>query len=150
MKIKSLSGLLPLMLAASVAYADLEPWKDYEPSEAVWSVTTIRVDANMDDAYLEGLKKTWVSTSEIARKLGQIEEYKVYRSDLPQSGEFNLLLVVKFKNTNALAPSKKLYDDFIKAAGKAVVDETTDYAQENYPAMRTITGQYLMREITFK
>lgn len=150
MRIKSTLMFLSLCLCSIAAYADLDPWKDYEPSEFVWSVTTIKVDANMGDAYLEGLKHTWVETSEIAKKLGQIEDYRIYRSDLPMSGGFNLMLFVKFKDTNALAPNRKNYEDFIKAVGKANVDETTEYAQKNYPAMREITGQYLMREITVK
>ena len=119
-------------------------------SDAVWSVTTIRVDANMDDAYLEGIKNTWVPGSEIAKELGQLEDYWIYRSDLPQSGDFNLLLVVKFANTADLAPNKERYEAFMKEFGQAAADESTEYAQKNYPAMREITGQYLMREIDFK
>ncbi len=141
---------LSLLLGSTVAVADLEPWKDYDQSDAVWSVTTIKVLPNMDDAYLEGLAKTWVTTNEIAQKLGQIEEYAIYRSDLPQSGDFNLLLVVKFKNTQDLAPNKARYDAFIKEFGKQQSDEVTEYAQKNYPAMREITGQYLVRQITLK
>ena len=137
-------------LGSTIAFADLDPWTDYEPSEAVWSVTTVRVHANMDDAYLEGLANTWVTGNETAMKLGQIEEYKIYRSDLPQSGDFNLLLVVKFSKTDDLAPSKARYDAFMKEFTKKRADETIDYAQKNYPAMREITGQYLMREITLK
>jgi hypothetical protein len=134
-----------------VAVADLEPFKDYDMSEAVWSVTTIRVSPNMDDAYLEGLAKTWTSTNEIAKKLGQIEEYHIYRSDLPQSGDFNLLLVVKFKDANsANQPNKAQYDAFIKEMGKQKSDEATEFSQKNYPAMREITGQYQVREITLK
>ena len=141
---------LSLLLTSTVALADLEPWKDYEESEAVWSVTTIRVNPNMGDAYLEGLAKTWTKTNEISKKLGQIEDYHIYRSDLPQSGNFNLLLVVKFKNTQDLAPNKARYEAFMKEFGKQQADETTQYAQKNYPAMREITGQYLLREITLK
>jgi hypothetical protein len=141
---------LSLLLGSTVALADLEPWKDYDTSEAVWSVTTIRVAPNMDDAYLEGLAKTWVTTSEISKKLGQIEDYEIYRSDLPQSGEFNLLLIVKFAKTADLAPNKARYEAFMKDFGKARSDETTEYAQKNYPAMREITGQYLLRKITLK
>jgi hypothetical protein len=141
---------LSLLLAPTLAMADLEPWKDYTESDAVWSVTTIRVNANMDDAYLEGLTKTWVKTNEIAKKLGQLEEYHIYRSDLPQSGDFNLLLVVRFKSTQDLAPNKERYDAFMKEFGKQQSDEATQYAQKNYPAMREITGQYLFREITLK
>jgi hypothetical protein len=149
MRVKIL--LLSLMaFASTTAFADLEPWKDYTTSESVWQVTTIKVHSNMDDAYLEGLKKTWVASNEVAKKLGQLEEYHIYRSDLPDSGSFNLLLVVKFKNSEALAPNKARYDAFMKDWGAERNKATTDTAQHEYPAMRDITGDYLLREITIK
>ena len=141
---------LSLLLTSLTANADLTPFKDYDTSEAVYSTTTVRVNANMGDAYLEGLKNTWVAGNELAKELGQIEDYKMYRSDLPQSGDFNLLLIVKFKNTSDLGPSKEKYDAFMKKWGEKRNKETTEYAQKNYPGMRTITGQYNMREITLK
>ncbi len=135
-------------IGVAVAYADLKPWKDYQESDAVWWVTTVKVDANMGDAYLEGLRKTWVSGNEVSKKLGQIEDYKIYRSMLPQSGEFNLMLVVKFKTTSDLGPNKARYDAFMKEYGEARNKEITEFSQKNYPAMRKITGDYLVREIT--
>lgn len=71
-------------------------------------------------------------------------------SDLPDSGDFNLLLVVKFANTSDLAPSKERYEAFMAEWGKEQADASTEYAQKNYPGMRTITGEYIMREITLK
>jgi hypothetical protein len=150
MRSKSLVGGLALMFLASPVFADLEPWTDYEVSDAVWLVTTVKVDANMGDAYLEGIKQTWAASNEVAKELGQIEEYSIFRSDLPQSGYFNLLLVIKFANTSDLAPNKERYEAFIEAWGKANADASTDYAQKNYPGMRKITGDYMMREITLK
>jgi hypothetical protein len=151
MKFQTSALALGLLLGSTVALADLEPYKDYDTSEAVWSVTTIRVAPNMDDAYLEGLAKTWVTTNEVAKKLGQIEEYHIYRSDMPQSGDFNLMLVVKFKDANsANQPNKAQYDAFIKEFTKQKSDEVTEFSQKNYPAMREITGQYQVREITVK
>ncbi len=141
---------LALLMGSGVAMADLEPWKDYEESESVWSVTTIKVASNMGDAYLEGLKKTWVSTNEVAKKLGQIKDYAVYRSDLPASGDFNLILVIEFANTLDLAPNKARYEAFMKAVGKEELDKTTEFSQKNYPAMREIKGEYNVRKITFK
>jgi hypothetical protein len=143
-------GVFALMFIGSAAFADLEPWTDYEVSDAVWSITTVKVDANMDDAYLEGLKRTWAAGNEVSKELGQIEDYWIFRSDLPQSGHFNLLLVVKFSNTADLAPNKERDDAFLNAVGQAAADESTEYAQKNYPGMRKITGEYLMREITLK
>jgi len=138
------------MMFASTAFADLTPWTDYEPSDAVWSVTTVRVDPNMDDAYLEGLAKTWVASNKIAKELGQIEDYAIYRSELPQSGDFNLLLVIKFANSEDLAPNKARYEAFMKKWGQANADASTDFAQKNYPGMREITGQYRFRKIELK
>lgn len=150
MNIKPISIGIALLSLSFAAYADLEPYKDYDVSDAVWSVTTVRVKANMDDAYLEGLRDTWVSGNKIAQELGQIESWAIFRSDLPESGDFNLVLVVKFANTADLAPNKAKYEAFMKKFGEEQNKRTTEYAQKNYPAMREITGQYNLREITIK
>ena len=150
MRIKSLIGGLALMFLASPVFADLEPWTDYEVSDAVWLVTTVKVDANMGDAYLEGIKQTWAASNEVAKELGQIEEYSIFRSDLENSGSFNLLLIIKFANTADLAPNKERYEAFIDAWGQANADASTDYAQKNYPGMRELTGQDMLRDITLK
>jgi hypothetical protein len=98
------------LFVSGIAVADLNPWKDYDVSDAVWSVTTVKVHSNMGDAYLEGLRETWIPGNEISKELGQIEDWWIYRSDLQESGDFNLLLVVKFADTAALAPNKANYD----------------------------------------
>ncbi len=69
---------------------------------------------------------------------------------MPQSGSFNLILVIEYANVGDFGPNKERYDAFIEAWGKANADASTEYAQENYPAMRNIEGEYLMREITLK
>jgi len=148
MRFETILLALAMMMGSTAAFADLEPWKDYSESDAVWTVTTIKVHSNMGDAYLEGLKKTWVESSEIAKKLGQIEEYHIFRSDLPDSGSFNMMLVVKFKNNDMLAPNKARYEAFMKEWGAERNKKTTETAQKEYPAMRDITGEYNMREIT--
>lgn len=150
MRTKFAVVIVVVAFVAGLAVADLTPWKDYEVSQSVWSVTTVKVDANMDDAYLEGIKNTWAAANEVSMELGQIEEYKILRSDLPQSGDFNLLLMTKFKDTDALAPSQERFEAFVEKWGQAKLDETTEFAQKNYPAMRKLTGQYYLREITLK
>ena len=135
---------------AVVAYADLTPWKDYQVSDAVWVVTTVKVDPNMDDEYLEGLGRTWIAANEVEKTLGYIEDYKIYRSDLPLGGDFNILLVVKLKSTADLAPSKARYEAFMKEWGAAREKETKEIGQKTYPTMRKITGEYHFREITMK
>ena len=139
-----------LLAFTSASWADLEPFDDYDISDAVWSVTTVKVNSNMGDAYLEGLRETWVSGNKVSKELGQIEDWWIYRSDLPASGDFNLMLVVKFSDTEDLAPNKAEYKKFMAKFTKEMDEKTTAYAQKNYPGMREITGEYLMREITIK
>jgi len=138
------------MLMTAPAFADLEPFSDYDQSRSVYHLTTIQVDPNMHDAYLEGIEKTWVSSNEIAKKLGHIVDYAIYRSTLPESGDFNLMLVIEYASAADLEPDKEKYNAFIEAWGKETADEVNDYSQTNYPAMRTIDGEYLLRQITLK
>ena len=150
MRMKAILAGVVFLFVSSVSMADLTPWEDFEVSDAVYSVTTVKVDSNMGDAYLEGLRDTWIPGNKIAQELGQIESWSIYRSDLPESGDFNLILIVKFANTSDLAPNKAAYDAFMAKYTQEASDAATDYSQKNYPAMRELTGQYLMREITVK
>jgi len=149
-KIKSILLALGLSLTSTFVYADLEPYKDYTISDTVWDVSAIKVHSNMGDAYLENLKATWVASMEVMKKLGQIEAYHIYRSDLEDSGSFNLLLTIQYKNNEMMAPNKARYDAFMKEWGAERQKKTTDISQKNYPAMREVVGEYTMREITLK
>jgi hypothetical protein len=150
MRIRGALAAVAVAFGSSAAQADLEIYKDYTLSDAVWTVTTVMVKPNMIDAYLEGLKETWVSGNETSKSLGQMEDYEIYVSELPGSGDFNVLLITKFKNDEQLAPNKERYDAFMAKFGAARVKETTEKAQRDYPAMREITGDYRLRKITLK
>ena len=143
--------LMGIILAgfASVAVADLEPWTDYDISEGVTNVTTVKVDSNMIDKYLEGLSKTWAPANEIAKKLGHIEGYWIHVSQLPNSGDFNVVLGVDFKNSAALQPDKAKYEAFMKEWGEEN-QARSDEIVMTYPEIREIVGEYNMRTVTFK
>lgn len=149
MQLKSLLSVLMLILVSQSALAQLEPWTDYEVSKELWNITLIRVAPNMGDDYLEGIKETWVASNEVAKELGQIEDYHIFRSQLPQSGDVNLFLVVKFTDSSQLEPNKAEYEKFMKAWGEEREQQNREITK-NYPAMREITGEYLVREITIK
>jgi hypothetical protein len=138
-----------MVFCSQVAFAQLTPFEDYDVSSELWNITLVKVDPNMGDDYLEGLRDTWVASNEVAKELGQIEDYSIYRSQTPQSGDVNLFLVVKFKNSSQLEPNKVEYDKFMAAWGTANQDQTREITK-NYPAMREITGEYMVREITLK
>jgi hypothetical protein len=150
MRIRTALFALVLSLGSGSVLADLEIYKDYDVSESFWSVQTIKVKSNMIDAYLEGIRKTWVSGCEVSKSLGQIEDCKIFVSDLPDSGDFNVLLLTKFKNDEMAAPNKARYDAWMAKFGAAQSKAATEQAQRDYPAMREITGDYRLRELTLK
>jgi hypothetical protein len=129
--------------------AQLEPWTDYDVSDQLWNITMVKVDPNMGDDYLEGIRDTWVASNKIAKELGQIEDFHIFQSQLSESGNANLFLVVKYANSDQLDPNRQEYDKFMKAWGDANVAKSREITK-NYPAMREITGEYLVREITIK
>ena len=149
MKLRQLLTGLVLAGFASVAVADLEPWTDYDISEGVTNVTTIKVDSNMIDKYLEGLKQTWAPANEVAKELGQIEGYWIHVSQLPNSGDFNVVLGIDYKDSASLQPDKAEYDAFMKKWGEEN-QKRSDQIVQTYPDIREITGEYMMRSITFK
>ena len=120
MKLHQLLMGIVLYSVASLAVADFEPWTDYELSEGVTNVTTVKVDSNMIDNYLEGLSQSWAPANEIAKELGHIEGYWIHVSQLPNSGDFNVVLGVDFKDSASLQPDKAKYDAFMKKWGEAM------------------------------
>jgi len=149
MKIRQVLVGVVLTCVASIASADLDAWTDYDISSGVSNVTTVKVDSNMIDKYLEGIKATWAPANDVAVELGQIEGYNIYVSELANSGDFNVILVVRMKDAADLQPNKENYDAFMKKWGEEN-QKLSDKIVVTYPDIRTITGEYLMREITFK
>ena len=143
-----LMGIL-LSSVASLAVADFEPWTDYELSEGVTNVTTVKVDSNMIDNYLEGLSQSWAPANEIAKELGHIEGYWIHVSQLPNSGDVNVVLGIDFKDSAALQPDKAKYDAFMKKWGEAN-QARSDELVKMYPDIREIVGEYNMRSVKFK
>ena len=82
MKIRHVLVGVVLTGVAGIASADLDAWTDYDISSGVSNVTTVKVDSNMIDKYLEGIKATWAPANDVAVELGQIEGYNIYVSEL--------------------------------------------------------------------
>ena len=149
MRFRLLLTALLFSFISTTAMAQLEPWTDYDVSDQLWNITMVKVDPNMGDDYLEGIRDTWVASNKIAKELGQIEDFHIFQSQLSESGSANLFLVVKYANSDQLDPNRQEYDKFMKAWGDANVAKSREITK-NYPAMREITGEYLVREITIK
>ena len=132
-----------------VAKDRLEIYDDYDLGSEIMVITTVKVDANMEDVYLAGLSQSWVKAVKIQKELGSIKGWKIYRSDLPMSGDFNMVLVVTMANSADMEPNKARYEAFMKKWSESD-QKMSNEATAKYPEVRTLTGEYRMREIIMK
>jgi hypothetical protein len=127
----------------------LEIYEDYDLGTEIMVITTVKVDPNMSDVYLAGLSGSWVKAVKIEKELGFIKDWKIYASDLPVSGDFNMLLLVTMANGADIEPNKKKYEAFMKKWSEADQKMSNEISAK-YPEVRTLTGEYRMREIMMK
>ena len=145
----AIAAALALAALPSPAAAEFNEFQDYEFSDKVVELTTVRVDPGQFETYLEGLKSTWVAGNEVAKGLGHISDYAIYANMAPGNGDFHLLLVIEFPGEN-LQPSRQRYDAFMDAWGKANIDQSNETVLKLYNQIREIQGVYLTREVTIK
>jgi hypothetical protein len=139
-----------LLFSISVVAKDrLEVYEDYDLGTEIMTMTTVKVDPNMTDVYLAGLRNSWVKAVKIQKTLGYIKDWKIYGSDLSVSGDFNMVLMVVFDSAADLEPSKKKYAAFMNNWSKENEKESNEISAK-YPEVRTLTGEYRMREIILK
>lgn len=132
------------------AAAQLKVWEDYEVSDAVWSLTMVKLDPGTQDIYLEGLKSTWVAANEVAQSLGHIEYYAIHANQAVAPGAFDLLLVIKFPSTEMMGPSRERYNAFMEAWGSENQAASNEKVLELYNNIREIQGEFMTRTITIK
>jgi hypothetical protein len=149
MKIVNIFVLMLLVSLNAVAQDRLEIFKDYDLGKEVLSVTTVKVDPNMEDVYLAGLTKSWIKAVKIQKDLGHIKDWNIWASELPQSGDFNLVLTVTFESSQDLEPNKAKYDKFMKIWGEEN-QKISEETSAKYPEVRELTGEYRLRKIIFK
>ena len=120
--------------------------------ESVYQISTIDLEPNVDPQYLNQMKKTWGNNMEVFVEEGIVEEYHIFQSVNQYDGDFDLLLMVKYKNLAILDSNKKnnkRWDDAFAKARKKLSQDKTDQITATFPKMRTILDQKMMREITF-
>ncbi|MDU0352968.1 hypothetical protein RS130_02630 [Paraglaciecola aquimarina] len=112
-------------------------------------MTTVRIDPNMEGVYLAGLSQSWVKSVQVQKELGYIKDWKILASDTPLNGDFNMVLLVTFASLADMEPSKKKYMAFMKEWGSKNKDKVIEISAQ-YPEIRTLTGEYPLREIILK
>ena len=114
----------------------------------VWDVTLVRTRAGMTDDYLKNLAGAYKTTSEEAKKQGIIMDYKILMGDASNKDDFDLMLMVQYKNMAAL---DGLRDKTDPIARKLIGSEDVmRQAAVKRGETRDILGTKTLREVTLK
>lgn len=142
-------ALLALAVPAEAQPPSMTYGEDYTFDGEVHNISTVKVAPNRIGHYLAGLSRSWVMANEVAMEMGLMEDYGIYVSELPNGGDFNVMLVTTFEN----AAQRSLLDDADRAAEfnrrveERLSESETFEITEGYTQIRSIVGDYLMREV---
>jgi hypothetical protein len=145
MKTKILSVIVVLVFAFSnISFAQD---RTYESGSA-WTVGFIQINNGMGREYLNSLKTTWKAMQDEGVKQGLILSYKVFSGTASNPEDWQIMLMVEYKNLAAMEGNEAKWD----AIQKKVVGSEEDQKKlrEIRSSMRTMYGTKLMREIVYK
>jgi hypothetical protein len=115
---------------------------------SVWNVSFVKTNSGMGQDYLNNLKTTWKAVHDEALKQGLILSYKILDGEAANPQDFDILLLVEYKNLASMDGTDDKWDAIYK---KTIGDEATmKNLRESRVSMRTIYGGKLMREIVYK
>ena len=141
-----------IIAMVSITTLVAQPRETWNVGESVYQISTIDLEPNVDAQYLNQMKRTWGSNMEVLKADGLVEEYHIFKSINQYDGDFDLLLMVKYKNLAMFDSNKKnnkQWDDVREKMRKKISQDQTQEITSKFPAVRTILDQKLMREITF-
>ena len=152
---RKLCAVLPVftLFAGLSTPAVAQEGESWETQETVYAVTLIRVHPNMDEQYLNNLKRTWVSGVKAAMEEGLTTDYKIYQTVNGGDQGYNLILVTAHPNMAAFDATAELREKFDRIGDKVEAmiseQESDEIVEKVYPNIRDILSDRWVREIKF-
>ncbi|POY35026.1 hypothetical protein C3K47_17365 [Solitalea longa] len=145
---KSIKTYVLMIGLICIAYtANSQSMKPYTES-SVWDITMIRVKPGMGEDYLKSLNGGLRKLYDEAIKQGLLVSYKILSGDASGQGDWNMLILVEYKNMAALdGLSDKMDAMEQKVVGNEDVQKKIMVSRVD---MRDIIGTKLMRELKFQ
>jgi hypothetical protein len=142
---KTIIGLVLLVLVAAgvTVYAQMVRRPFHNGS--VWNITYVRMKPGMETAYLNYVANDWKRQQEAAKADGLILSYKVIATEEHGPTDYNLMLMVEFKDLATLEANERKAD----ALAQRVIgnDEKQMQGYRERLEIREIIGERLAREI---
>ena len=114
----------------------------------VWGITMVKTKPGMTDDYLKALAKIFKSTNDEMKKEGLIMDYKILLGADANPQDYDILLMVEFKNMAAFDNQREKADPIAdKILGSEDMQRQSAIKRME---IREIMGNKLMREVTLK
>lgn len=114
----------------------------------VWGITMVKTKPGMSDDYLKVLTKLFKATNDEMKKQGLIMDYKILLGDSSNPHDFDVLLMVEFKNMAAFDGFRQKADPISdKILGSEQLQREGAIKRTE---IREVMGDKLMREVTLK
>jgi hypothetical protein len=140
--------ILILMFSTILCYTKLQAQDRTYKEGSTWSVSFVKLNANMSEDYLNSLKGTWKAVHDEAVKQGIIVSYKILSGMASNPGDWDIMLMVEYKSLSSIEGNDEKWD----AIYKNVVgnEDSMKKLNETRSNMRSIYGGKLLREIIYK
>ena len=143
-KLTVIIGVLVLSMSIAVSAQVKRPYHN----GSVWQISFIQIKPGMNTAYLNYVATEWKRNQEALKKDGQILSYKVITTEEHSGTDFNLLLMVEYKDLATMEADQPKAD----ALAQQVVgtDEKQMQGYRERLAIREVLGTRLAREIVLE
>jgi hypothetical protein len=123
-------------------------YRFYRPG-SVWTITTVRIRAGMDPAYLQYLDGAFKKDSDAAVKAKYMKSYKILRAVDDDDSSWNMLLLREYDSLASLEANQEKAD----VLSRQVLGEDDSKQMQGYDnrlKVRQILGTKTMRELVLK
>ena len=138
--------LLLFIIAVSLPSISLSQSLPYTEG-SVWDITFIKIKPGMDNEYLKNLSAEWQKQNEELKKQGLILSYKILSGSAANQEDWNLMLMVEYKNMASLDGADEKFMNVISKM-RSEDEQKAGYVKRS--EMRDILGDKLVREIILK
>ena len=139
--------LLLVLIAASAGLAHAQGDAPYTEG-SVWDITTVKTKAGLQDDYLRQLKTSYVIVMDELKKEDVIVSYKILIGDAATAGDYDVLLMVEFKNFAAFDGQRAKFDAVEKKLLGSAEEQQNVYVKRL--EIRDILGDKRMQEVKLK
>jgi hypothetical protein len=140
-------ALVATLLALGLS-ASAQIYRFYRPG-TIWSVTTIRIKAGMDPAYLQYLDTQLKKDSEAQIKAGYMKSYKILRTIDDDETSWNLLILREYQNLASIEANEEKSDNLSRQTlGEDDIKGMKGY--EDRSKVREVLTTRMTRELILK